>query len=805
MKLKLENFRCHKKASFDIPDTGLVLLSGESGAGKTTILNAITYALYGKLPKPYSHDQSKCSVELSDYRLPGSKEPLHIVRTSPGARLKVTCNGRTYEDDAAQGVVDNLLVSHEKFLLSSYVVQRIQSSILSLPPRDQVLFIKTLASVGDGNNVFRGRIQKKIGSYETKSSHLKGELAVITRQAEKVQVPSEAPGPAPRRTPDAIRATLRHLEDELNRARQANAQLGEVRLRLQGEVCREKEASTLEDQIGVLRNRLAQLDFCSDAEFEELDREYSFLERALAFQTEMSNLQSLQDDLVPADSQRRKTLKAGLLSPEARVSYQKEIASLRAEHKKADATATLVAAAKEEIAQIAEEVSSRWKMKLKKGPAALQAFFDKKPRQLEKLGAPLRQTIEELSNPARETYTCPNCESRLALEKGGLVVSQNGGGSFSPADPSVLLGHQHKMDQIEEDLKALAKLSSRFALVVGQSKIKSLSPSKLSLLLTKISKLEKTLLLSEQNRQDLEGIEASEKILATHRQKAGTFLAEHEKAKLDGLEGGDIRLSLEQIVERRSRKRINKEAAVALSSEIREKQILLNRNFPRRFPTSWEELEETGKQLEKGEARQKARIVEFQKGQKELEESLVFETYQNAVKQRDALVEEQKSLENSLEIVGHKIIGFKGLERLCKKADIAATDAVIADINFNASLYTKELFAEAIQIALSRIRTTLKGEKRDGMTTNVVYKGSVYANLDQLSGGERQRCNLAFILGVNDIVGSPLLLLDECLNNLDGETHAFILSFLRRTCQGKLVLVVAHEAAVAKFDAVVAV
>ena len=49
MKLKLENFRCHKKAAFDFPNTGLVLLSGASGAGKTTIINAKTYALYGKL------------------------------------------------------------------------------------------------------------------------------------------------------------------------------------------------------------------------------------------------------------------------------------------------------------------------------------------------------------------------------------------------------------------------------------------------------------------------------------------------------------------------------------------------------------------------------------------------------------------------------------------------------------------------------------------------------------------------------------------------------------------------------------
>ncbi len=203
--------------------------------------------------------------------------------------------------------------------------------------------------------------------------------------------------------------------------------------------------------------------------------------------------------------------------------------------------------------------------------------------------------------------------------------------------------------------------------------------------------------------------------------------------------------------------------------------------------------------------RQLEEVQTHQQTQKDLGEALERQAYEKTIGRRNTLLNEKETAEKTLKGAHNKILGFQGLNSLCKKADIAATDTTIADINFNASFYTKELFVEPIQIALSRVRTTLKGEKRDGMNTNVVYKGSIYSNLDQLSGGERQRCNLAFILAVNDIVGSPFLLLDECLNNLDGETHAIILDFLRQTCRGKLILVVAHEAAVAKFDEVVAV
>jgi len=813
MKLKLENFRCHKKVDFVIPDTGLVLLSGTSGAGKTTILNALTYALYGKLAKPYSHDQTKCSVTIEGYCIPGSKETLTIVRSSPGSRLKVTTGeGKEYEDDAAQGVIDSLIAPHEKFLLSSYVVQRLNSSILSLPPRDQVLFIKALASVGDCNNAFRERVQNKIVHYEAQGNHLQGEQSVVGRQLSSVVIPSPVP-PKSENSPEDIRSALTSLEHEINKVHDTIETLGERKTCLEIEVNKRSHSITLETEIKSLKKRLSKLDFCNDSAIVDLETEHAFLKRADEFLTASANLTRLQTDLGQVNDSQCKTLKAGLLSPESNEAYQQELETLQTEYAQVSKTATEVSAAKKELTAIAEGVSTLCKIKVKKGPVALQAFFGKKTRLFEKAAAQSRQDIAELSQKAtvekiiKNRYVCPSCNAELILEDDKLAQapSQQQQPVAEGVDYSaLLLAAQKNSSHLEKNLTDFNVLAHRFSLVVEKTKLKVLPVSKLVLFTKKIDKIKKSLVVSDHNRQELDSINKSGKIISDRRAAVETILQEGDKEKLESLKSDEIQKRLKSTAETLTRLQVNKERAGALSSEIQEKQILLDA-AERVLPNSSSELEHIVTQLKKFQGHQRDVVIEFQHAQKDLAQALEHQTYETAKFQYASFLKEKENLEKSLNETFGKILGFQGLNALCKKADIVATDSSIAEINFNAALYTKELFADAIQIALSRVRTTLKGEQRDGMTTNVVYKGSAYSSLDQLSGGERQRCNLAFILAVNDIVGSPFLLLDECLNNLDGETHVEILGFLRQVCYGKLILVVAHEAATAKFDEVVQV
>lgn len=170
MKIKLENFKCYVKSEFDLPDNGLVLLNGESGVGKTSLINAIVFCFYGNLRKitNFLHPNAKTSVEITNDNL-----KINIYRQKKPDLLRVTYKCENYEGDEAQSIIDRIFGNEIIFHNGSYVKQNSRCALLQGSSNERMDHISHFAFERDTSFTplqIKEAIQKSISSKEKESS-----------------------------------------------------------------------------------------------------------------------------------------------------------------------------------------------------------------------------------------------------------------------------------------------------------------------------------------------------------------------------------------------------------------------------------------------------------------------------------------------------------------------------------------------------------------------------------------------------------------------------------------------------------
>ena len=123
MKISLTNFKCWADSSFDLGKNGITLIKGNSGVGKSSILDAIYFALYGKGMKVLKVGTKSCKVVLETHNM-------SITRTKGPNRLVVKKNDDVYEDKAGQSIIDDIFTHN--YDGTGYMKQNDQNSFILL-------------------------------------------------------------------------------------------------------------------------------------------------------------------------------------------------------------------------------------------------------------------------------------------------------------------------------------------------------------------------------------------------------------------------------------------------------------------------------------------------------------------------------------------------------------------------------------------------------------------------------------------------------------------------------------------------
>jgi len=172
MEIELVHFRCYQKRSFSIP-YGVNLIDGPSGKGKSTLLQAIKYALFGTVKQVCSYGEKKTMVSLS-------YDELHITRTNIPSRLVVRIKNTTYEDDAAQQVIYKRFGN--QFDITSYMIQKGSNQFFTLSGSEKLILLEELALHGeDSIHTTKASIQHELKSIRDKLKETQSQLLLLEK------------------------------------------------------------------------------------------------------------------------------------------------------------------------------------------------------------------------------------------------------------------------------------------------------------------------------------------------------------------------------------------------------------------------------------------------------------------------------------------------------------------------------------------------------------------------------------------------------------------------------------------------
>ena len=185
-KLKLNNFKSHQNTSIEF-DKGISVIVGENGAGKSTILEAISFALFKqhtakRIDDLVRNNADSMSVELEfvsnakEYKIVREKKSnlkssLYTKTSAEGGFVHM-CTGDKEVNEEIRQILD---IDSDLFLNAIYIRQGEIAELVDKTPAEKKLLITKLLGLDSLEKAWKNLLPY-INDYENRLSELKGKL-----------------------------------------------------------------------------------------------------------------------------------------------------------------------------------------------------------------------------------------------------------------------------------------------------------------------------------------------------------------------------------------------------------------------------------------------------------------------------------------------------------------------------------------------------------------------------------------------------------------------------------------------------
>ena len=809
MRIQIENFRCYENKTFDFGNDGQVLLTGPSGEGKTTILMAISFALFGNGRKVVTQGKTSCRVTLEF-------EDMKIVRTKSPNRLVLN---DALEDAAAQEAINRRFGIN--FDVTGYVEQSGLKSFILMSPSDKLEFLEKHAFEGTDLGEIKKRNRIHIAKCKEDLTVAATELRMASQALSEMTVPTKVEFPlAHKGSRDrAISNEQVKRKNCATRARKAERKKSALEKEVHDIQLLGAKLAGIQENSEYITSKITE----TNNKIDELTQKFQGaeqvtanerkLERLLA-RRELTALETHYDENVSRLEEMRLDEKKTLTNEIQE--YEKE---LWQEHdpKEVDYDITDLETCLEDLERIETLNESRAQNSVD------PIKHEKHKEELTESESSLATAKTKLDKAVlqKQLYSCPACSAKLRFNDNSLVLS---GESDIEIDVDTISNEIQVLESVVRKLRKLIPIEEQKIAQDAKDKKTLESISSAYDELPKISDVKEDLAYLRRYKQEQRDLE---KKLEEARAKlnrevysvslnnfeasiAATALRIKEMSSIaDGFDGTlDEEAVREEIA-------TQKGYMSTLDTANHEHKQLMD-ELNNRARASWQAQDDHVKVY--GAVKDEASLtcevevlteaVEAERisgeshdsNLKRIDEWQMYEQAYANYEREAAKVEEYKTKEREAK---NRYAAATGLRERISEAEAVSMANIVDIINTHARIYTDAFFPDnPICIQLQAFKENKKKEVKPSINLAIDYKG-LECDMTMLSGGEQSRVVLAYALALAEMFSTPLMLLDECTSSLDQELTSVVFDAIRTNFNGRMTLIIAHQIIQGTFDKVI--
>lgn len=137
-------------------------------------------------------------------------------------------------------------------------------------------------------------------------------------------------------------------------------------------------------------------------------------------------------------------------------------------------------------------------------------------------------------------------------------------------------------------------------------------------------------------------------------------------------------------------------------------------------------------------------------------------------------------------------------------AEYIILDTVLTEINNTIAEILDILFINPISVTIRTLKQLKTDDRiKPQISCQIISEGSECSSIMGLSGGERIKVSLAMAIAFSKFSDAPFLILDESLSTLDAVTKESTIKMLRHYLPHKLIMTVNHDTTVGVYNSVI--